>query len=104
MLEKTLQMLGIEPWSHCLAARNFTTLLTVVSVLFIEPFSYVNLTVGRNFDIKPDLTLILATAQPYITLESVRLLEKTLQMLGIEPGSYCLAARNFTTLPNVPYG
>ena len=25
-------------------------------------------------------------------------------MLGIEPGSYCLAARKFTTLPNVPYG
>ena len=73
----------------------------VVSVLFIALFSYVNLTVGRNFDFKPDLTLILATAQPYITLESVRLLEKTLQMLGIEPGSYCLAARNFTTLPNI---
>ena len=78
--------------------------LTVVSVLLIALFSYVNLTVGRNFNFKPDLTLILATAQPYITLESVRLLEKTLQMLGIEPGSYCLAARNFTTLPNVPYG
>ena len=50
--------------------------LTVVSVLLIAHFSYVNLTVGRNFDFKPDLTLILATAQPYITLESVRLLEK----------------------------
>ena len=104
MLEKTLQLLGIKPWSHCLAARNFTTLLTVVSVLLIALFSYVSLTVGRNFDFKPDLTLILATAQPYITLESVRLLEKTLQLLGIEPGSYCLEARNFTTLPNVPYG
>ena len=78
--------------------------LTVVSVLFIALFSYVNLTVSRNFDLKPDLTLILATAQPYITLESVRLLEKTVQTLGIESGSYCLAARNFTTLPNVPYG
>ena len=80
------------------------TVLTVVSVLLIALFSHVNLTVGRNFDFKPDLTLILATAQPYITLESVRLLEKTLQILGIEPGSYYLAARNFTTLPNVPYG
>ena len=65
----------------------------MVSVLLIAHFSYVNLTVGRNFDFKPDLTLILATAQPYITLESVRLL---VQMLGIEPGSYCLAARNLT--------
>ena len=104
MLEKTLQLLGIEPCSHCLAARNFTTLPngpTVVSVLLNAHFSYVNLTVGHNFDFKPDLTLILATAQPYITLESVRLLEKTLQMLGIEPGSYCLAARNFTTLLTV---
>ena len=78
--------------------------LTIVSVLLIALFSYVNLTVGRNFDFKPDLILILATAQPYITLESVRLLEKTLQMLGIEPCSHCLAARNFTTLPNGPYG
>ena len=78
--------------------------LTVVSVLFIAHFSSVNLTVGRNFNFKPYLTLIQATPQPYITLESVRLLEKTLQMLGIEPGSYCLAAINFTTLPNVPYG
>ena len=91
-------MLGIEPGSYCLAARNFTTLLTVASVYLIALFSYVNLTVGRNFDFKPDLTLILATAQPYITLESLRLLEKTLQMLGIEPGSYCLAARNFLRL------
>ena len=77
--------------------------LTVVSVLFIALFSYVNLTVGRNFNFKPDLTLIQATPQPYITLESVRLLERTLQMLGIEPGSYCLAARNFTTLLTVAY-
>ena len=68
---------------------------------FHRTFCYVNLTVGRNFNFKPDLTLILATAQPYITLKSVRLLEKTLQMLGIEPGSYCLAARNFTTLLTV---
>ena len=75
--------------------------LTVVSVLFIALFSYVNLTVGRNFNFKPDLTLIQATPQPCITLESVRLLEKTLEMLGIEPGSYCLAARNFTTLVTV---
>ena len=78
--------------------------LTVEFVLFIALFSYVNLTVGRNFNFKPDLTLIQATPQPCITLESIRLLEKTLEMLGIEPGSYCLAARNFTTLPNVPYG
>ena len=75
--------------------------LTVVSVLLIALFSYVNLTVGRNFDFKPDLTLILATPQPYITSESVRLFEKTLQMLVIEPGSYCLAARKFTTLLTV---
>ena len=93
-------MLGIEPGSYCLAARNFTTLLTVASVLLIALFSYVNLTVGRNFNFKPDLTLIQATPQPYITLESVRLLEKTLQLLGIEPGSHSLPARNFTTLPN----
>ena len=72
-------------------------------MLFIELFSYVNLTVRRNFNFKPDLTLIQATPQPYITLESVRLLERTLQMLGIEPGSYCLAARNFTTLLTVAY-
>ena len=78
--------------------------LTVVSVLFIALFNYVNLTVGRNFHFKPDLTLILATPQPYIALRSVRLLEKTLQLLGIEPWSHCLAARNFTTLPNGPYG
>ena len=78
--------------------------LTVVSVLLIALFSYVNLTVGGNFNFKPDLTLIKATPQPYITLESVRLLEKALQWLGIEPGSHCLAARNFTTLPNGPYG
>ena len=70
-------------------------------MLFIEIFSYVNLTVRRNYNFKPDLTLIQATPQPYITLESVRLLERTLQMLGIEPGSYCLAARNFTTLLTV---
>ena len=75
--------------------------LTVVSVLLIALFSYVNLTVGRNFDFKPDLTLILATAQRCITLESVRLPQKTQEMLGIEPGSYCLAARNFTTLLTV---
>ena len=75
--------------------------LTVVSVLFIALFSYVNLTVGRNFNFKPDLTLIQATPQLCITLESVRLLEKTQEMLGIEPGSYCLAARNFTTLLTV---
>ena len=78
--------------------------LTVVSVLLIALFSYVNFTVGRNFNFKPDLTLIQATPQPYITLESVQLLEKTLQMLGNVLGSYCLAARNFTTLPNGPYG
>ena len=48
---------------------------TVVSVLFIELFSYVNLTVGRNFNFKPDLTLIQATPQPFITSESVRLHE-----------------------------
>ena len=78
--------------------------LTVVSVLLIALFSYVNFTVGRNFNFKPDLILIQATLQPYITLESVRMLEKTLQMLGIVPGSYCLAARNFITLPNGPYG
>ena len=71
---------------------------TVVSVLLIALFSYVNLTVGRYFHFKPDLTLSQATPKPYITLESVRLLEKTLQMMGIEPGSYCLAATNFTTL------
>ena len=75
--------------------------LTVESVLFIALFSYVNLTVGRNFNFKPDLTLIQATPQPCITLESVRLFEKTLEMLGIEPRSYCLAARNFTTLLTV---
>ena len=46
-------MLGIEPGSYCLAARNFTTLLTVASVYLIALFSYVNLTVGRNFKFKP---------------------------------------------------
>ena len=51
-------------------------LITVVSVVLIALFSYVNLTVGRNFNFKPDLTLIQATLQPYITLESVRFLEK----------------------------
>ena len=75
--------------------------LTVVSVFFIALFSYVNLTVGRNFNFKPDLTLIQATPQLCITLESVRLLQKTQEMLGIEAGSYCLAARNFTTLLTV---
>ena len=49
--------------------------LTVVSVLFIALFSYVNLTVGRNCDFKPDITLIQATPQPFITSESVRLHE-----------------------------
>ena len=49
--------------------------LTVVSVLFIALFSYVSLTVGRNFNFKPDLTLIQATTQPFITSESVRLHE-----------------------------
>ena len=34
--------------------------LTVVSILFIALLSYVNLTVGRNFNFKPDLTLILS--------------------------------------------
>ena len=70
--------------------------LTVASVLLIAIFSNVNLTVGRNFDFKPDLTLILATPQPYITSESVRLFEKPQHLLGIEPWSHCLAARNFT--------
>ena len=46
-------MLGIEPGSYCLAARNFTTLLKVSSVYLIAHFSYVNLTVGRNFNFKP---------------------------------------------------
>ena len=78
-------MLGIESGSYCLAARNFTTLLMVASVLLIAIFSYVNLTVGRNFDFKTDLTLILATPQPYITSESVRLFEKSQHLLGIEP-------------------
>ena len=68
-------MLGIEPGSYCLAARNFITLLTVASVLLIAHFSYVNLIVGRNFNFKPDLTLIQATQQPFITSESVRLHE-----------------------------
>ena len=75
--------------------------LTVESVLLIALLSYVNLTARCNFYFKADLTLIQVTPQPYITLESVRLLERTLQMLGIEPGSYCLAARNFTTLLTV---
>ena len=26
-----------------------------------------------------------------------------MHLLGIEPGSHCLAATNFTTLPNGPY-
>ena len=77
--------------------------LTVVSVLFIALFSYVNLTVVRNFNFKPDLTLIQATPQLYITLESVRLFEKAEHLLEIEPGPHCLASRNFTTLPNCPY-
>ena len=75
----------------------------VVSVLLIALFSYVNLTVGRNFNFKPDLTLIQATQQPYITLESVWLFEKSEHLLEIEPGPHCLATRNFTTLPNCPY-
>ena len=65
--------------------------LTVVFVLLIALFSYVNLTVGRNFNFKPDITLIQATPQPYITLESVRLFEKAEHLLGIEPGLHCLA-------------
>ena len=72
--------------------------LTVESVLLIALLSYINLTAGRNFNFKPDLTLIQATPQPYITLESVRLIEKTLQMPEIEPGSYCLAVINFLRL------
>ena len=47
--------------------------LTVESVLLITLLSYVNLTVVRNFNFKPDPTLIQATPQPFITLESVRL-------------------------------
>ena len=96
-------MLRIEPGSYCLAARNFITLLTVASVLLIAHFSYVNLIVGRNFNFKPDLTLIQATPQTSFMLESVRWLENNLHLLGIEPGSHCLAASNFTTLPNRPY-
>ena len=45
----------------------------VESVLLIVLLSYVNLTAGRNFNFKPDLSLIKATPQPYITSESVRL-------------------------------
>ena len=75
--------------------------LTVESVLLIALLSYVNLTAGRNFYFKADRTLIQATLQRCITLESVRLPQKTQEMLGIEPGSYCLAARNFTTLLTV---
>ena len=103
LLEKTLQMLGIEPGSYCLAARNFIMVLTVESVLLIALLSYVNLTTGRNFNFKPDLTLIQATPHPYITLESVRLFQKAEHLLGIEPGHHCLATRIFTTLPNCPY-
>ena len=48
---------------------------TVESVLLIALLNYVNLTTGLNFNFKPDLTLIQATPQPFITLESVRLNE-----------------------------
>ena len=50
-----------------------------------------------------DLTLISDTPQLYVKLESVRLLEKTLAALGIEPVSHCLTARNFITIPTGPY-
>ena len=49
--------------------------LTVESVLLIALLSYVNLTASRNFNFKPDLPLIQATPQPFITSESVRLHE-----------------------------
>ena len=78
--------------------------LTVESVLLIALLSYVNLTDGCNFYFKADLTLIQVTPQPFITSDSVRLHELTLQLQGIEPGSHSLPARNFTTLPNGPYG
>ena len=71
-------MLGIEPGSYCLAARTLPPcqmFLTVESVLLIALLSDVNLTAGRNFTFKADLTLIQATPQPYITSESVRLHE-----------------------------
>ena len=49
--------------------------LTVESVLLIALLSYVNLTGGRNFYFKADLTLIQVTPQPFIISESVRLHE-----------------------------
>ena len=49
--------------------------LTVESVLLIALLSYVNLTAGRNFNFKADLTLTQATPQPFITSECVRLHE-----------------------------
>ena len=42
--------------------------LTVVSVLLIALFNYVNSTANRNFKFKPDLTLIKATTEPYLLL------------------------------------
>ena len=48
---------------------------------------------------KPNLDTPQITAK----LESVRQLEKTLYVLGIEPGSYGLQVRSFTTLQNVAY-
>ena len=68
----------MEPGPHSVPARNFTTLpngLYGCFCTFHRNFSYVNLTVGRNFNFKPDLTLIQATPQPFITSESVRLHE-----------------------------
>ena len=63
-----MHLLRIEPGSHCLAARNFTTLQN-------GPYSYVcsfnrtfNSTDNRNFKFKPDLTLIQETTEPYLPL------------------------------------
>ena len=49
--------------------------LTVVSVLLIALFNYVNSNANRNFKFKADLTLIQETTEPYLPLSSVRQLE-----------------------------
>ena len=49
--------------------------LTVMSVVLIALFIYVNSTANRNFKFKHDLTLIQETTESYLPLYSVRQLE-----------------------------
>ena len=78
-------------------------LLTDVCLLLIHNYSCAKCVVGRNFNFKADLTLILVTPQISVKLESVRQLENTLYMLGFELWSHYLTVRNFNTLLKVAY-